>query len=450
MPNDPAEFGVTTADALNVPDSGGLAGDAAPNLALPWVVRLRYGMAAGEVAIVVAIWLAFRLNSRILWAILPLSVMIVSNIGLARLGVWLARFPEGALGVAFALDTVCLTSLLALTGGPMNPFSLLYLVQIALSAMVLHKVWTWSLGVLATACFGLLFFVHVPVAGFEGHRSGPGLSPHLVGMWIAFAIAATLITFFTGKIADTLRRREREVLALQARVAKNERLASLVTLAAGAAHELGTPLGTIAIVARELERYALQAGDNQPVLEDARLVRSEVERCRVILERMSAQGAEPLGETPVAIGGRELLNQVLDRLPEAARASLVLEADGSLMAVLPVHAAAQAISALAQNAIDANVQGRPIMLRVAASGEFVEIVVRDEGSGMAPDIVRHVAEPFFTTKAPGKGMGLGTFLVGVFAERLGGRLLFSSIPGQGTTATLLLPLILPKGANAKS
>jgi len=452
MTDDPAGIDVTAADPIqsSQPGSTALAGDAAPNLALPWVVRLRYGMAAGEAAIVVAIWLAFHLDSRVLWAISPLAAVIASNIALGRLGPWAARFPEATLGATFALDTVCLTSVLALTGGPMNPFSLLYLVQIALSAMVLHKIWTWSLGVLSTACFGLLFFVHIPIAGFEGHRTGPGLSPHLVGMWIAFAVAAILITFFTGKIADTLRRREREVLALQTRVAKNERLASLVTLAAGAAHELGTPLGTIAIVSRELERYALQVRDNQPVLEDARLIRSEVERCRVILERMSAQGAEPMGETPVEIEVRELLQQVLNRLPESSRGALVVETDHGVTAVLPANATAQAVGALVQNAIDANVNGRPIALGFRNSGGFIDITVRDEGSGMDPDTVRHIAEPFFTTKEPGKGMGLGTFLVRVFAERLGGRLFFSSLPGRGTTATLQLPLVLPKGANAKS
>lgn len=118
-------------------------------------------------------------------------------------------------------------------------------------------------------------------------------------MWVAFVIAAALITFFTGKIADALRTREQEILVLQAQVATNERLASLVTLAAGAAHELGTPLGTIAIVAKELERFAEKVNSDRTVLEDAKLIRSEVERCRRILERMSARSAEPMGETPV-------------------------------------------------------------------------------------------------------------------------------------------------------
>ena len=100
----------------------------------------------------------------------------------------------------------------------MNPFSLLYLVQITLSAVVLQKIWTWALGILSTVCFGLLFFFHMPSAVFETHHVEQGLSPHLVGMWIAFVIAAGLITFFTGKVSDALRNREREVLNLQDRL----------------------------------------------------------------------------------------------------------------------------------------------------------------------------------------------------------------------------------------
>jgi two-component system sensor histidine kinase RegB len=187
------------------------------------------------------------------------------------------------------------------------------------------------------------------------------------------------------------------------------------------------------------------------VLEDARLIRSEVERCRVILERMSAQGAEPLGETPSAIEVGTFLHQVRDRFPESSRGALIVEDKSGLAAVLPVQAAAQAVGALVQNAIDANVNGRPIVLGYQQAGAFLNITVRDEGSGMDAETVRHIAEPFFTTKEPGKGMGLGTFLVRVLADRLGGRLIFSSAPGRGTTATLQLPLIrAAKGSHGQS
>lgn len=428
----------TMSPGIGVTDStSDVTTDLAPNLALPWVLRLRYGMVIGEAAIILGASFGFHLDLPLFWTLAPLAVVLASNILLGRLRILLQRFPQETLGAIFCLDTLCLTAMLGLTGGPMNPFSLLYLVQITLSAIVLRKFWTWALGILSTVCFGLLFFVHVRSALFQSHHVEQGLSPHLVGMWIAFVIAAALITFFTGKVAEALRTREQEVLILQDQLAKNERLASLVTLAAGAAHELGTPLGTIAVVAKELERYAAIATSNDTVLEDAKLIRSEVERCRRILERMSAQSAKPMGETPNRVRVGDLLTQVLAQFPEPQRALLKIElTDEALSAVLPAQATAQSLAALIQNALDANLDQRPILITATGNDAEVRISVRDHGHGMPANVLRRIAEPFFTTKEPGKGMGLGTFLVRTFAEGLGGRVLFDSIPGEGTTATL--------------
>ena len=418
--------------------------DLAPNLALPWVLRLRYGMAAGELGIILGMSYNFRLGLPLSWTLAPVAVVLASNILLGRLRALPLRFSQETLGAVFCLDTLCLTAILGLTGGPMNPFSLLYLVQITVSAVVLRKVWTWALGVLSTACFGLLFFFYTPSPAFHAHHAEQGLSPHLVGMWIAFVVAAALITFFTGKIADALRTREREVLMLQDQVAKHERLASLVTLAAGAAHELGTPLATIAVVARELERYAGTVAGNGAVLEDIGLIRSQVERCHGILERMSVQSAEPMGEAPARIRLRDLLTRVLQQFSESQRSLLRVDlADEELAATLPAQATAQSVAAIIQNALDANSQRRPILIAAAATASELRIAVRDQGHGMPATVLRRIAEPFFTTKEPGKGMGLGTFLVRTFAESLGGRVRFDSTPGEGTSVTLELPLNSP-------
>jgi two-component system sensor histidine kinase RegB len=413
----------------------------APNLALPWVLRLRYGMVGAEAAIAIAMRYAFRLDFPLPWTLAPLLIVLATNVLLSRMREMSSRFPQEALGAVFALDTLCLTVMLGLSGGPNNPFSLLYLVQITLSAVVLRKTWTWALGVLSTVCFGLLFLFHIPLAVLQTNHPSQRLSPHLVGMWIAFVIAAALITFFTGKVSDALRRREREVLDLQHQVAKHERLASLVTLAAGAAHELSTPLGTIAVVARELERYAETLSGDGAILEDAKLIRSEVERCRLILEQMSVAGAEPIGEMARKIPVRGLLNQVRGRFPESQQAYIVVDVpDEALIAVLPEQATVQSIGALVQNALDANLDLRPVVLKAAGTSSELRISVRDQGHGMPDHVLRRIAEPFFTTKEPGKGMGLGTFLVRTFAERLGGRVLFESSSGQGTIVRLELPL----------
>lgn len=424
------------------PDSAATVNaDPAANVALPWVVRLRYGMVTGEIGLVLGMYYGLQLDFPLYWALAPLLIVLASNVFLARLRKLPAGFTRGTLGTVFCLDTICLTAVLGVTGGPVNPFSLLYLVQITLSALVLPKIWTWVLGILSTAGFGLLFLFHLPLAAFEHHHDEQGFSPHLIGMWIAFVVAAGLITFFTGKISDALRKREQDVLILQEQVAKNERLASLVTLAAGAAHELGTPLGTIAIVARELEHYAENVASNEAVLADSRLIRSEVDRCRRILERMSAQSAEPLGETPARIRLRDLLAQVLEQFSEGPRALLQIElANEELAAVLPVRATLQSLVALVQNALDATSGRYPVVISALQNTSFLSITVRDQGQGMPANVLRRIAEPFFTTKEPGKGMGLGTFLVRTFAESLGGRVLFDSMPGKGTTATLELPV----------
>jgi two-component system, sensor histidine kinase RegB len=418
--------------------------DPAANVALPWVVRLRYGMAAGEAALVLAMYYLLRHDFPLSWALATLAVILASNILLGRvrrLGVrFTQEITQEILGAVFCLDIICLTVLLGLTGGPTNPFSLLYLVQITLSAVVLRKIWTWVLGALSTAGFGLLFFFHLPSAAFDAHHAEEGLSPHLIGMWIAFVVAAGLITFFTCKIADALRKREQDVLVLQEQVAKHERLASLVTLAAGAAHELGTPLSTIAIVARELERYAAHVAANDAVLADARLIRSEVDRCRRILERMSAQSAEPMGEAPASVRLRELFGQVIEQFPEPRRVLLQVDLPAEdLSAVLPVQATVQSVAALVHNALDATTDRRAIVISAYRAGPQLAIQVHDHGHGMPASVLRRIAEPFFTTKEPGRGMGLGTFLVRTFAESLGGRVRFDSIPGEGTTVTLELP-----------
>ena len=143
-------------------------------------------------------------------------------------------------------------------GGPTNPFSLLYLVQITFSAVLLHRLWTWTLGIVSTLSFGCCSGSPPDIPALHTHAESGEFSLHLLGMWIAFATAALLISFFVGKVSAEGRQKEREILLMQKRLARNERLASLVTLSAGAAHEIATPLSTIAVIAKEMEHYAIR------------------------------------------------------------------------------------------------------------------------------------------------------------------------------------------------
>ncbi len=155
-----------------------------------------------------------------------------------------------------------------------------------------------------------------------------------------------------------------------------------------------------------------------------------------------------MGETPSRVQVRDLLVQVLEQFPESQRAQLKIEfANEELDAVLPARATVQSLAAPIQNALDATSEERPIVISARGTEDGLSIVVQDRGHGIPANVLRRIAEPFFTTKEPGKGMRLETFLVGTFAERLGGRVLFNSTPGEGTTVTLELP-IHPSGPSA--
>jgi len=415
----------------------------APALVLPWLRKLRCGILAGECVLVVIAFLYARTELRLAWLCVPLGVALASNVCLGRFSTLIGA--RRVLGSVLVLDVILLTALLALAGGPANPFSLLYLVQITLSAVVLSRTWTWSLGVVSILGFGFLFFCHLPLSVFEGHHAASNFSAHLIGMWIAFATAAVLISILVSKVSQTLRNHEHELFRLQSLVARQERVSSLAALAAKAAHEMGTPLGTIAIVAKELERYGRNVEANEHVTGEAKLIRSEVERCSHILREMSSQGAELTGETPALISIDVLLQQLRDSFSEEQRRAIQVDAPAELSASLPVESTRQVLSALVKNAFEASPTGRAVHVAGEAESGVLRFIVKDSGIGMPPEVLHRITEPFYSTKGPERGMGLGTFLVRVFAEDMGGALIFDSVLNQGTTAILELPLAAKNG-----
>ena len=418
-------------------------GELAPSLALPWIAKLRDGMLAGQVALVLAAHLLFHIALPLRWIAIPLALTAASNLAAHR---YPKTFSERfALGLLLAFDTVCLTALLALSGGAANPFSLLFLVEITLSAVVLSKAWTWMLGALSILGFASLFWVHVRIPVFEGHHDSTGFSVHLVGMWIAFAVGALLITVFIGKVSEALRRQQQEALQYQQRLAHHERLASIATLAAGAAHELGTPLATIAVASRDLELNGNGSSGNANIADDARLIRSQVERCSQILRQMGGRSTEPAGEMPALVSLQDICAQVKSALPREKSNRVHIEVGQDVTAFLPVGAARQALSALVKNALESSPPGQRVTLTAQSEPGKIRFTVQDAGCGMSPETLNRIAEPFYTTKGTGGGLGLGTFLARLFAERLNGSLSFESEVGIGTKAILELPLIRHDG-----
>lgn len=419
--------------------------ETAPLIALPWIVRLRYGLAFAIALTLPAV--QFLLGVDLPWLpmlVFPALIGASNSLLLrrARGPSAIARISNSNLvALVFVLDFGCLTGLLALSGGPSNPFSLLYLVHITLAASILTKHWTWFLGFLATLCFGLLFFVSRPIPALDAHHMGSGPNFHLVGMWVAFAVASFLVALFSGKISELIRHHEESLLRMQMELSRKDRLASLVTLAAGAAHELGTPLGTIAIISKDLELYAAKHVQDRSFAEDCRLIRTEVDRCQAILENMSVQGAAPVGESSSWTTPSELLAGLRQDLAAGGRVQIILDpvaAEAPLL--LPCHALRQAVAALVKNGLEATPGGESVVVTARLDEEHVLIDVADRGTGMTGDQLRRIGEPFFTTKPPGMGMGLGVFLVRTLAEQVGAQLTYHSSPATGTVATLRLPL----------
>jgi two-component system sensor histidine kinase RegB len=169
------------------------------------------------------------------------------------------------------------------------------------------------------------------------------------------------------------------------------------------------------------------------------LIRTEVDRCREILWRMSVQGAQPAAHASESVDAGELLDDVSREIQQPGRVEISFPGQPFALTV-PRRAVAQALIALTRNALEASAPDSTVRVIARQAGERFQFVVADNGRGMSSQTLRRIGEPFFTTKEPGKGMGLGTFLVRTLAEQLGGRLTFESTPQTGTLATFELPL----------
>ncbi|MCW5962396.1 MAG: HAMP domain-containing histidine kinase [Bryobacterales bacterium] len=421
-----------------------------PDLALPSVVQLRFVLLAAEALLLLRYGPLELAGPWLFAAVAAWTVQLLANGWLLMPTSLRRQQPQHLMGVVCVLDVLAFSCILAATGGASNPFSICYLVLITLSAVLLHQAWTWCLGGLAAVCYGALFWLPgtAPVgsAGIDHaamdhaamkHAVEGGYQQHLTEMWVAFLVAAGIITFFIARVSHILSQRQKEVLRLQRELASHERLASIAALAAGAAHEINTPLGTIAVAAREMERVAVSS--HPDVAEDARLIRAEVDRCRRIVERMSLRGGELAGEALRTVQLETLIQCALDELPDADRPRVrVTIHHPDVVLRLPLIAAAKSLGALLQNAVQAAGAREDVTLTASVSNGRLEFHVQNQGPGLDAAALQRIGEPFYSTKAAAEGMGLGAYLARLFAMRMGGNLEYFSSPGQGVTALLTL------------
>jgi two-component system sensor histidine kinase RegB len=286
--------------------------------------------------------------------------------------------------------------------------------------VLVRALWTWMLVGLSFVGFGILILAHQPMEIPEQSR--------VIGEWVALGVASAFVVHFLQRISAALATRERELTDARSLAARQERLASLATMAAGAAHELSTPLGTVALAAKELERALTSNPDLQS---DARLIREQVGRCRSILEQM-AQGAGTVGEGVTTCTVRELLDETLVGIREApAVLQEIPDAVAQATLKLPPRAVSQALRSLVTNAQDASRSNAAVVITARLVDSNLSLTILDRGAGIPSDVMAKIGEPFFTTKAPGRGMGLGLFLARAVIEGVGGTLQIDS--GQGGT-----------------
>jgi len=413
------------------PFSAFLAAVNEPQIVLAALTRLRWLAVVGQLAATGLAVVVLRLRL----PLAPIAVVIVvtgiSNallVGAPRLG----KPPAWLIPAVLLLDVFLLTILLCLTGGPENPFSALYLIHVAMAVIVLQTGWTWVVVATVAACYGVLLAWRLPLSP----PPAPGVLA--IGNWVALVLVAVLAATFIGGVIRSLRLREHELASVRERAGRSEQLAALTTLAAGAAHELNTPLGTIAVVARELEVSCGPAATPESVLDDARLIRREVDRCRTILGRMRVDIGEDVSQHSVLLLG-ELETRIRDSLGEQELSRLkVLRSDEIKAVQAPPRALEQALLVLLRNAFEASPQDGSVTLRIGRRDGHVRFEVRDSGCGMSQEMLRRAGEPFFTTKEPGKGMGLGLFLVRLVAQQCGATFSIDSNVGTGTTCVLEL------------
>lgn len=426
-----------------------------PRAALRWLTWLRWASVLGQLAtIAVATPLVeMELDHPVLLALVAAGAL--SNLGL-ELHLRRNRPPSPPdqatrhnARVVFAvlvLDVVLLTALLLASGGPSNPFSVFYLVHVVLAGLVLGAFGAWNMAGLTTIAFGLLFVLPSTPIDHHSHHggsSGAAASLHLQGMWVAYVLAASFLATFVSGLTRALTRRDLELQRLRTRNERSERLAALATLSASAAHELGSPLATIAVAARELELDLTRDKPSVALLPDARLIREEVDRCRNLLHEISRRGGLLTGEHPEPTDPADLWQEAISRASRrpGLRIELVPSESPKPPPMVPRAALTQALVNLVENAHDAHLRAHldaPIEVGTSLDADHIVLWVRDHGQGFAPEILAELGEAFVTSR-PGEGLGLGLHLAHTLAKDLGGRLDVRSTE-QGAEVSLRLPL----------
>ena len=416
-------------------------GREARRLKLDTLVRLRWLAVAGQcIAIaLVHLYLGFRL---------PFAACLTTVALSAGLNVWLQirrpasyRLSDEFATSLLAFDIVQLAILLYLTGGLQNPFSILFLAPVLISAASLSPMRTLGLGLFAAGCATFLARYHMKLPWSGGSALElPWM--YVVGIWAAILLGLAFTSAFAYRIAEEARQLGDALAATELVLAREQHLSQLDGLAAAAAHELGTPLATIRLVVKELAR---EVGREGALAEDVALLQSEVERCRVILSKLTSLG----DDDGAGFFATMSIGQVLEEVAGPDRAGdveieVARSGEGAEPACRRSPGLMYALGNLLDNAVD--FAASRVAMTARWTEETVSIEIRDDGPGFTPDVLLRIGEPYVTTRGRGRdgegsGLGLGLFIAKTLIERSRGQLILSNAapPNGGAKARIVWP-----------
>jgi two-component system, sensor histidine kinase RegB len=336
------------------------------------------------------------------------------------------------------VDVLVLSVLLYYSGGSTNPFVSLYLLPLVIAAATLPGRYTWAMAVLTSACYSVLMFHYIPLP--HQHDGASGFNTHVLGMWLGFVFSTVVVAYFVVQMAQAVRRSDETLVRVREEILRNERIVALGTQAAGAAHELGTPLSTMAVVINELQHEGLAHwGDELTLLNE------QVRTCKRILDKIlaNAQVSGAARLQPVDRMMAELLDewQLLRPLAqyryqiESALPAPDISVDATLRAALMnlLNNAADAVPA--GDALDSQ-----LTIEIFADWDqrCFTLQIHDQGMGLGAEAQLKAGSAFFTTKAEGHGLGL--FLANATIERIGGSVRLYNREPNGATTEIILPL----------
>lgn len=401
------------------------------------LIHLRWIAVVGQIATIVFVTQVFRIRLPIAEMCMVLAVLIAFNVG-SHLR-WHEKrevsYPE--LFFALLVDVAGLTLLLYFSGGIVNPFAFLFLLQVSIGAVMLRRRGAWAIAGITLLCLSGLAIHSLPLQWpFDPERGIESL--YIQGMLLCFALNGGLLVYFITRIMSSLRDRDAQLAELRQRAVEEEHIVRMGLLASGAAHELGTPLATLSVILGDWKRLP-EIRKHPDLLEEVGEMQTQLARCKQIVSAILLSAGETRGESSKRTTVRAFLDQLVEEW-KASRPVEAFEYTNAIEAGLPA-VFDETVRQMIWNVLDNAFEASPAWLRFEAQRDDSKLVlqVSDRGPGFDPDILAQFGKPYASSKGqPGRGLGL--FLVVNVARTLGGSVVARNREEGGAVVELTLPL----------